>query len=294
MSSDLSTSHAGNGPTTDWQLSRTHTSPQGDIRWDAFGSGPPIVLLHGTPNWSFIWRNVVEHLAPQRRVYVFDWPGFGRSDRFAGQNISWDEQPRRLTELFAHWGLAAPTVVAFDFAPIFALRSHFFEGLDIGALVLADAAVVPPFVTDFSRVARDNMATMRQLPTNIAEGMIAAHLAGTTHRPMAPEVFDGYMAPWRGADGVAAYWRAVAAYDENLAAPLIPRLSRLGVPVRLLWGDHDAWIPPAKAHELAAALAGAQIRFVPDAGHFAPEDNPRSFADEILAFEAELGRDQRE
>lgn len=270
-----------------WHLSRTFNSPQGAIRWDSFGAGPPVVLLHGTPNWSFIWRNVAEHLSARHEVYVFDWPGFGQSDRFAGQNISWDEQARRLPELFAHWGLTAPTVVAFDFAPVFALRAHFFEGLDVGAFVLADAAVIPPFVTDFSRLARENMGTMRQLPTHIAEGMIAAHLAGTTHRPMRPEVFEAYMSPWRGEHGVAAYWRAVARYDEDMAAPLVSRLDQLTVPVRLLWGDHDAWFPPPKARELVAALPGAELRFIPEAGHFSPEDNPLAFAEEILAFEEE-------
>lgn len=34
----------------DWTLSRTFGSPQGEIRWDVFGAGPPIVLLHGTLN----------------------------------------------------------------------------------------------------------------------------------------------------------------------------------------------------------------------------------------------------
>lgn len=81
---------------TDWHLAQTFASPQGEIRWDAFGAGSPVVLLHGTPNWSFIWRHVVDQLVPHHRGYVFDWPGFGRSQRFPGQNISWDEQARRL------------------------------------------------------------------------------------------------------------------------------------------------------------------------------------------------------
>ncbi|WP_166355644.1 alpha/beta fold hydrolase [Phytoactinopolyspora limicola] len=273
-----------------WQLSRTFDSPQGQIRWDSFGSGPPIVLLHGTPNWSFIWRQVTEHLAPHHQVYVFDWPGFGSSDRFDGQNISWDEQARRLPELFAHWNIVAPTVVAFDFAPIFALRAHFFEGLDVGAFVLADAAVIPPFITDFSRLARENMGTVRQIPTHIAEAMIGAHLTQTTHRPMSTDTLDAYMSPWRGPDGVAAYWRAVARYDEDMAAPLVPRLKELTMPVLLLWGDQDRWFPPPKAQELAAAIPGAELTFIPGAGHFSPEDNPGAFAAEILAFERTLDR----
>lgn len=91
---------------------------------------------------------------------------------------------------------------------------------------------------------------MRQLPVDIAEAMIAAHLAQATCQPMAPETLAGYRSPWRGTEGVAAYWRAVACYDEDLAAPLAPRLSQLSVPARLLWGDRDAWLPPQKAREL--------------------------------------------
>jgi len=37
---------------TDWTLSRSFDSAEGRIRWDVFGAGPPVVLLHGTPNWS--------------------------------------------------------------------------------------------------------------------------------------------------------------------------------------------------------------------------------------------------
>jgi len=82
----------------------------------------------------------------------------------------------------------------------------------------------------------------------------------------------------------------VARYDEDMAAPLVPRLKELTVPTRLLWGDDDAWFPPDKAHELAAALPGAELRFIREAGHFSPEDNPGDFAAELLAFERELGR----
>lgn len=275
---------------TDWHLARTFDSPEGAVRWDAFGDGPPIVLLHGTPNWSFIWRKVVGHLSGRHRVYVFDWPGYGRSDRYSGQNISWDEQARRLPELFAQWGIESPTVVAFDFAPIFALRAHFFERVDIGAFVLADAAVIPPIVTDFSRHARDNILAMTQLPAYVAEAMIEAHIRTATHRPMEREVLDAYMSQWRGVEGVAAYWRAIARYDEDLAASLGSRLPTLTVPTRLVWGEEDWWIPPRKAHELAAAIPGAEVRFIPDAGHFSPEDAPEAFAAAILEFEAELGR----
>ncbi|MDZ7810755.1 MAG: alpha/beta hydrolase [Arhodomonas sp.] len=246
-------------------------------------------MLHGTPNWSFIWRNVAPRLAEHYAVYVFDWPGFGTSDRYPGQNISWDEQPRRLLELIDHWGLDRPAAVAFDFAPIFALRAHLLEGLALGPLVLADAAVIPPFVTDFSRQARENIGTFRRLPVHIAEGVIRAHIERTTHRPMAADALEGYLWPWRGAEGVAAYWRAVECYDEHLARPLVPRLAELTLPVRVLWGEHDAWLPPAMGEALADAIPGARLECIPGAGHFAQEDNPGGFAKAVAGFLREAG-----
>jgi pimeloyl-ACP methyl ester carboxylesterase len=275
---------------SDWHLLQAFDSAQGKIRWDTFGEGPAIVLLHGTPNWSYLWRKVSPLLAPHHKVYLFDWPGYGQSDRFDGQNISWDEQARRLPELLDYWRLEAPTIVAFDFAPIFALRALFFDRLNVGAFVFADAAIIPPFITDFSRLARENLGVMRQIPTHIAENMLAAHIGQTTYKPMDAATLDGYMAPWRGKEGIAAYWRAIASFDEDLAAPLVPRLSQLRVPSRILWGEHDAWFPHKMAHELAQSIPNAELKFIPDAGHFSPEDNPEAFAKEVLAFERELGR----
>lgn len=268
----------------DWSLSQTYTSPEGRIRWDRLGTGRPVVLLHGTPNYSVIWRRVAPRLAEQWSVYVFDWPGFGASDRYPGQNVSWDEQPRRLVELVEHWGLERPAVVAFDFAPIFALRALLLEGLPLGPLVLADAAVIPPFVTDFSRQARDNIGSFRRLPVHIAEGMIRAHIQRTTHHPMPEDVLDAYLWQWRGEEGVAAYWRAVECYDEHMARPLVPRLGQVDSPTLVLWGEHDAWLPPAMGRALAEAIPGARLEHVPDAGHFAQEDNPAGFADAVAAF----------
>jgi pimeloyl-ACP methyl ester carboxylesterase len=195
------------------------------------GSGPPVILLHGTPSSSYLWREVASTLASRFTVYVFDWPGYGQSARGPGINLSWDEQARRLVELIDHWGLDRPAIVAHDIAPVLALRAHLLEGMAAGPLVLADAGLVPPFVTGFSRHVRDHIGVFRAIPTHIAEAMIRRHIETTVSRPMAEDVLDAYMAPWRGAEGVAAYWDAVAAYDEGLARPAVERLGAVDTPM---------------------------------------------------------------
>lgn len=274
----------------DWTLERRLTLG-GDVAvaWDSIGSGPSVVLLHGTPSWSYLWRHVARHLAQHYSVYVLDWPGYGDSARGPEVNINWDVQARRLGELFAHWGLERPAVVAHDIAPVFAMRAHLLDGVELGPLVLADAGFVPPFVSGFSRHARDHIGVFRGVPTHIAEAMIQRHIETTVAHPMEPEALAAYMHPWRGEAGVAAYWRAVATYDEGLAAPAVERLGRVSVPTLVLWGAEDAWEPAWKADELAGLIPGARRELVPGAGHFAPEDAPSAFADAVARFLDQAG-----
>ncbi len=267
-----------------WTLSRNFDGDGASIRWDHSGTGRPLVLLHGTPSWSFMWRKVVPLLALHYSVLVFDWPGYGLSDRGDGVNINWDEQSRRLRSLFQYWGLSRPAVVAHDIAPILVLRAHLLDGLPVGPLVLTDAGLVPPFVSSFSRHVREHLGAFRGLPEHIAEAMIETHMRTAVHRPMDQGVLDGYMFPWRGRDGVAAHWHAVAGYDETLAQPVVDRLHHLGGPTLVLWGADDAWEPRWKAEELAALVPGSEIRLLPEAGHFAAEDEPEAFAESVREF----------
>ncbi|PSQ92432.1 MAG: hypothetical protein BRD57_02720 [Proteobacteria bacterium SW_6_67_9] len=274
---------------TRWPLSRTYEGASAAIRWDRMGSGPPVILLHGTPSSSYLWREVASTLASRFTVYVFDWPGYGQSARGPGINLSWDEQARRLVELIDHWGLDRPAIVAHDIAPVLALRAHLLEGMALGPLVLADAGLVPPFVTGFSRHVCDHIGVFRAIPTHIAEAMIRRHIETTVSRPMTEDVLDAYMAPWRGTEGVAAYWDAVAAYDEGLARPAVERLGAVDTPTLVLWGADDAWEPAWKADELAEPIPGARRQLIPGAGHFAPEDEPAAFAEAVAGFLDEVG-----
>lgn len=275
---------------SDWTLGkRLRLHGDVEIAWDRLGDGPPVVLLHGTPSWSYLWRHVAPRLAERYSVYVFDWPGYGDSARGPEVNINWDVQARRLGELFAQWGLEHPAVVAHDIAPVLAMRAHLLEGVDMGPLVLADAGFVPPFVTGFSRHVRDHIGVYRAIPSHIAEAMIQRHVETTVAQPMRPETLAAYMRPWRGEAAVAAYWRAVASYDEGLAAPAVERLDRVEAPTLVLWGADDAWEPAWKADELAGLIPGARRELIEGAGHFAPEDAPDAFADAVARFLEEVG-----
>src|ERR687893_1875176 len=136
-----------------WTLSREYGSSQGTVRYEAFGTGPPVVLVHGTPFSSYVWRKVVPALAETMRVYAFDLPGYGSSEKREGQDVSLAAQGRILSGLLDYLGLDKPAVVGHDFGGAITLRAHLLEGRDFRAIVLVDAVSVAGGGSPLSRPA---------------------------------------------------------------------------------------------------------------------------------------------
>ena len=55
------------------------------VAWDRLGDGPPLVLLHGTPWSSELWRSIAHALSRTHTVYLWDMPGYGQSSMHPDQ-----------------------------------------------------------------------------------------------------------------------------------------------------------------------------------------------------------------
>ena len=250
----------------------------GTVAWQRFGDGPPLVLTHGTPSWSYEWRAVVPLLAERHRVYVWDLLGYGDSERREGQDVSIAAQARYLAELLELWQLDAPRAAGHDIGAAIVLRAHLCEGRRFDALALVDGVVFNPWNTPTTMHIRRHVDAYRSMPAHVYEEVVRAHLRTAVERPLAPDVLDAYLRPWLGADGQAAYFRKLEQIDESQTALLEPRLGELSMPVTVIWGERDGWLDPALGRRLAEAISGAELRVVPGAGHFSMEDDPAPVA----------------
>ena len=107
------------------------------------GSGPPVLLLHGEPTWSFLWRHVVpEVVGAGRRAVVPDLIGFGRSDK--PTDIGWhtyDRHVETVTRLVHELDLRGVALVVHDWGGLIGLRLAVENAERIERLVILDTGV---------------------------------------------------------------------------------------------------------------------------------------------------------
>jgi len=285
VASELADVNLGQGPGAEagWALGRRARLSFGEVAWDVSGAGPPVVLIHGTPTWSYLWRKIAPVLARDFTVYVFDLPGYGDSPAPRDGDVSITMHAKAVVELLELWNLDSPAAAAHDIGAAALLRAHLLHGRQFGRIALLDGVVFAPWITPTTRHIQSHADVYRTMPPHIFERVTAAHLRTAVHRGFTDEAFTAYHDRWTGEAGQAAYLEKVVRFDEEHTREFEPLLATIDAPVLVVWGENDAWLDPELARRLVDSIPGAELALIEDAGHFVTEDAP-----------AEVGRALRE
>jgi pimeloyl-ACP methyl ester carboxylesterase len=265
-------------------LERRHESEQGTVAWDVWGAGPALVLVHGTPWSTLTWRHVAPVLAASWTVYAYDLPGYGASEQRDGQDVSLAAQGRVLCELLDAWGLDEPAIVGHDIGGGIVLRAALLHERSFAAVALLDPVALAPWGSPFYRLVREHAAVFTALPSPIHAGLADAYIRSALAFPVAPDVLDALIDPWRSPAGQAALYRQIAHGDERDTEEFRDRLGTLEPPALLLWGEADPWIPVERGRELAGLIPGAELHTIAGAGHLVQEDAPGAVLGHLLPF----------
>lgn len=269
-----------------WRLTRTWHSAAGQVRWDVLGEPgrDPVVLLHGTPFSSYVWRGIARALAVRHRVFVWDMPGYGTSQMRPDQDVSLAVQGELFAELLAQWELAAPAVVAHDIGGAVALRAHLVHGARYRRLALVDPVALAPWGSPFFRLVATHPEVFTQLPSALHRALVREYVGSASACGLHPATHDALVAPWLGEPGQGAFYRQIAQADQRHTDQIQARYGELDLPVLVCWGSEDAWIPVERGRELVDRIPGAQLRLVPGAGHLVQEDAPAELTAALLGF----------
>ena len=161
------------------------------------GSGPPLLLLHGNPTWSFLYRELIIGLRDRYRCIAPDLPGFGLSTAAPGYGFTPVEHAAVLEQLVLHLDLSSITMMVQDWGgPIgFAVATRHPDRFD--AFVIGNTWAWPKSdigTQVFSRFLGGPIGGYLILERNIFVERIIP--SGTRLRKLAPTIMDAYRGPF--------------------------------------------------------------------------------------------------
>ncbi|MCZ6863281.1 MAG: alpha/beta hydrolase [Alphaproteobacteria bacterium] len=256
------------------------------------GDGEPVVLIHGTPSSSYIWRHVVPELVEAgHRVHLFDLLGFGLSERPWNPtvNTSVSGQVPILENLLSLWGLDRTHIVAHDIGGAIAQRFCIFSPQRVKSLTLIDTVSFDSWPSKrTSQQMKAGLEASIKKPDSEHRDHFRSWILSTVHdetriRAESLETFVEFIS---GPIGQASFFQhQVSHYDHRHTSELNDRLHELSnMPVQILWGENDAWQVVDWAHRLHAAIPGSTLHILPECGHFAMEDKPAEISTLVKRF----------
>jgi pimeloyl-ACP methyl ester carboxylesterase len=272
--------------TNGWRLGKREATSEGEVAYEVFGKGPPVILVHGTPMCSYLWRNIVPALTERHSVYVYDLLGYGESEKRKGQDVSIVAQARLLGELIEAWGLDAPAIAGHDLGGGIVLRAHLLEGVSFRRIAVLDAVVLTPWLSEPKSSTwhvREYAEAYETMPDHLFAAFFSAYL-GETNSNLDQETFKAYVAPWQGEEGRRAFVRQALQFEEWHTGEIEPQLDSIEVPVLVAWGEEDGWLDPSQAPRLQQEIPGSKLKFISRAGHFVQEDAPDSVTEVLMSF----------
>jgi len=258
------------------------------------GSGPTVLCFHGEPDWSYLYRHMLDALvAAGHRVVCPDLVGFGRSDKPTDQGwYTYERHVEYVTRQLDQIELHDVTVVVQDWGGPIGLRWAVEHEDQVGRLVVMNTGLFTGKVSKGFMAWRDFAERTPDLPI----GMI---MQGATTTELPPEVLGAYEAPFPTAESKAGAQRfpllvPLSAQDVGASemAAVQDRLSRWQKPALIAFSDTDPVFPYPRSGEVFTSLipaAGEQVR-IEGAAHFLQEDRGPQIVEAMLqAFGSPIG-----
>lgn len=254
------------------------------------GDGEPVVLLHGVPVSSFLYRKVVPELAGRGlRGVAFDFPGLGLAERPAGFDYSWSGLARWTGEAIDALGIGRCHLVVHDIGgPIgfeWAIRNP-ERVISLTALnTLVDAASFhrpwPMHPFSIRGLGELWLRSMMRLPFRQIY-----YLVGIDDRSAVPAAeVDAHHALLKREDRGRAFLKIMRGFELSEAKQrfFFDGLAERPYPAQVVWGEKDTMLGEKRRREVQRALGLDEATLLP-AKHFLQEDQAPAVAEAIASL----------
>jgi pimeloyl-ACP methyl ester carboxylesterase len=284
-----------------------------NIHYLVSGDGDPVVLLHGWPTSSHLWREIIPSLAKSAMVIAPDLPGFGKSDKPLDVSYTHDFHARILDGFLEALNLHKVSVVLHDIGVPIGLLWAVRNTGKLQKLVVLNSLFYPDgcgklFYTQKISLFRRALMTVPypKAPALLKLLLLAIHTAGVrklvftrwpgiymvmtrgvkNKKAMTRETIRSYQAPFSGADGRRILEKTFVDLELDELNEIVENLPTLKIPAHIIYGEDD-WILPHLGEEsrrLQRDLPHARLTAISDCGHFLQEDQPERLCRLLAEF----------
>ncbi|GAB4032289.1 alpha/beta fold hydrolase [Spirosoma gilvum] len=253
------------------------------------GKGNTILFVHGTPSWSFDFRNIIKALSVNFRCVAIDHIGFGLSDKPADYDYSTQNHSRTLERFVFEQKLENITLVVHDFGgPIglnFAIKHPYLvKNLVVLNSWLWSSNEDPDFIR-FSKLLKSpllpflyrylNFSARYILPNSFGDHKLPRHLVRQYTRPFANKAQR---------NGPLAFAKSLLT-DQDWFEELWSRRQAISSkPTLFIWGMKDPVIKPQNLTKFMSGFPNSTKIELETSGHFPQEEQPLPVANSILDF----------
>jgi haloalkane dehalogenase len=240
------------------------------------GDGDPVLLLHGEPTSSYLYRKVIPKLTPTARVIAPDYFGFGLSDKPTDREwYSYDAHTASIARLIDQLDLRNVTIVMQDWGGPIGFRVAVENPERVARLVVLNTGIYsgrPPGETwlRFRELVRRTGTDFQ--PSRLIRLTMTTELSDED-----AAVYDAHFPTPESKTGVLMFPELVPDSDDHPSAAAMlgvrEKLTRWDKPALVFFGDSDPIFSPRVAESLAQLIPSAELQEpIAGAGHFLQED----------------------
>jgi pimeloyl-ACP methyl ester carboxylesterase len=242
------------------------------------GEGPALVLLHGFLCDSRCWRQQLEDLSDQFRIIAWDAPGAGSSFD-PPETFKTASYANCLAGFLEAVEIERPHVLGLSWGGILAQEFYRLHGERVRSLILADTYAgwrgsLP------ETVWKERLAACLQDADAQREALVAKFVPGVFTDAAPQHLREEFSA-------IVSEFHPVGFRVMSLSSAEVDTtdlLPSIDVTTLVLWGDDDRRSPLHVAEQFHAAIPGAELAVIPNAGHLSNMEQPDVFNGHVRRF----------
>ena len=241
------------------------------------GGGPVLLLLHGNPSWSFLYRNIVTQLSGQFRCIAPDLPGFGLSEATEGFSFTAREQAQVIVEFIDHLDLQGVGVMMQDWGGPTGLYAAQMRTDRIDRLIIGNTFGWPLSDTGVRLFSAIMGGALGRFSARSFNGVVRFFFSRGVKRKLSAQEWAMYFAPFQSRD--SRHPTHIFPKQLIAAKPFLQGIENglpaiKDKPALILWGDSDFAFKQNERNRFKEAFPNHRDLELPGAGHFIQEDAP--------------------